>query len=114
MSLASFTFTDEFINSHTIKSNRIYGVAIFERGAISIIESKVGGIEAWVGGLDGKATEGGGTKRRVEFVDTEFGLVWNCTCNPKNHPIFCKHCVALAHYLRNEIKTIEAVVSCPD
>jgi hypothetical protein len=114
MSIDSFTFTDEFINLHTIKSNRIYGAAIFERGAISIIESKVGRVEAWVGGLDGKMIEGGGSKRRVEFVDTEFGLVWNCTGNPKNHQIFCKHCVALSHYLRNGVKTIEAVVNCPD
>jgi hypothetical protein len=97
-----------------ILSNRIYGAVIFERGAISIIESKVGRVEAWVGGLDGKMTEGGGSKRRVEFVDTDLGLVWNCTGNPKNHQIFCKHCVALAHYLRNEVKTIETEVNRPD
>jgi len=52
-------------------------------------------VEAWVGGLDGKVIEGGGTKRRVEFTVSKSGLHWHCTGNPKDHQIFCKHCVAL-------------------
>jgi uncharacterized Zn finger protein len=102
----SFSFTDEFINLHTITSNRVYGLAIFERGAVTIIESNLDKVEAWVGGLKGKMIEGGGSKRRVEFVMTNNGLEWNCTGNPKNHQIFCKHCVALAYYLKKEEETI--------
>jgi uncharacterized Zn finger protein len=99
-----FNFTEEFINQHMIKSNRVYGTAIFKRGAVKIIKLEEGLIEAWVGGLDGKVIEGGGCKRRVDFFYDETGIKWNCTGNPKNHQIFCKHCVALALYLT--VKTV--------
>ena len=87
---------------NSINSNRVYGTAIFERGAIEVISFGDNRFEAWVGGLSGKVIEGGGTRRRVEFVFSESGLAWNCTGNPKNHQIFCKHCVALALYLNKD------------
>jgi uncharacterized Zn finger protein len=95
----NFNFDTEFINQNTINSNRIYGEAIFNRGAVKIMSTEDAKIEAWVGGLDGKVIEGGGSKRRVEFIFDKSGLKWNCTGNPKNHQIFCKHCVALAFYI---------------
>jgi len=95
----NFSFSTEFINQSTINSNRVYGEAIFNRGAVTIINIDEASVEAWVGGLDGKVIEGGGSKRRVEFVFDKSELKWKCTGNPKNHQIFCKHCVALALYL---------------
>jgi hypothetical protein len=97
--MQDFIFSTEFIDQNTIKSNRVYGTAIFERGGVEIIVDEKTRIEAWVGGLDGKVIEGGGSRRRVEFVQTDTGIKWNCTGNPKNHQIFCKHCVALAMYI---------------
>jgi DNA polymerase len=38
----------------------------------------------------------GGQRRRVEFIVTEKGLEWTCTCLGKRREVFCKHCVALA------------------
>jgi hypothetical protein len=92
--------TDEYIEANTIKSNRTYGTAIFDRDAIKIIANEDEYIEAWVGGLEGKIIDGGGSKRRVKFIKTDIGVNWICTGNPKNHQIFCKHCVALALYIR--------------
>jgi hypothetical protein len=95
-----FNCTKEFINLHTIKSNRVYGTAISNRNAIEIIDLQDDRIQAWVGGLDGKMIEGGGGRRQVEFLISDTGLIWNCTGNPKNHQIFCKHCVALALFIK--------------
>jgi hypothetical protein len=33
------------------------------------------------------------------LVFGEIGVTWNCKGNPKNHQIFCKHCVALALFV---------------
>jgi hypothetical protein len=89
--MRQFIFTQEFINGNTIKSNRVYGMAIFERGGVKIIRYEEHEVEAWVGGLDGKMVEGGGSKRRVTFSFNEYSVTWSCTGNPKNHQIFCKH-----------------------
>jgi uncharacterized Zn finger protein len=86
----------EFIEKHAIPSNIVYGNAICNRNAVEVIGSSDARIEAWVGGLDGAVIEGGGSRRRVEFVASETGLRWHCTGNAKDHQIFCKHCVALA------------------
>lgn len=86
----------EFIEQHAIPSNIVYGNAICKRDAIEIIDTDDTRIEAWVGGLDGKVIEGGGSKRRVEFIASATELKWNCTGNPKANQKFCKHCVALA------------------
>jgi hypothetical protein len=94
--------SQEFIEEHAIPSNIVYGKAIHSRGAVKIIESTNVSIEAWVGGLDGKVVEGGGSKRRVKFIAMETGVKWHCTGNPKDHQIFCKHCVALALGLLKE------------
>ncbi len=94
--LISQLISRDFIDKNSIPSNIIYGEAIKDRGAVKIIESGDYRVEAWVGGLDGRVIEGGGSKRRVEFIASETGLKWNCTGNPKTHQIFCKHCVALA------------------
>src|SRR4051812_7225128 len=88
--------SQEFIEENALSSNIIYGKAIHARGAVKIIVSTKISVEAWVGGLDGKVVEGGGSKRRVEFTASKTGVKWICTGNPKNHQIFCKHCVALA------------------
>jgi uncharacterized Zn finger protein len=86
----------DFIEAHALPSNIMYGDAICNRGAVSMIDCGDTRVEAWVGGLDGKMIEGGGSRRRVEFTISENGLEWHCTGNPKDHQIFCKHCVALA------------------
>ncbi len=84
------------IGSMALPSNIRYGTAIYRRGAVEFIEETPLRVEAWAGGLDGSMGEGGGTRRRVELVATPDGLQWHCTGNPKNHQIFCKHCVAVA------------------
>jgi uncharacterized Zn finger protein len=98
-----FNFTPEFITEHTILSNRAYGTAILERSGVEIIRFEEGLVEAWVGGLDGKVVDGGGSRRRVEFVLKDSDISWNCTGNPKNHQIFCKHCVALALFMAQKM-----------
>ena len=79
-----------------LPSNFKYGEAIFRRGAVKFIRNKATEAEAWVGGLDGAVIEGGGTRRRNQLFATKEGLSWHCAGNPKDHDIFCKHCVALA------------------
>ncbi|MEI7653482.1 MAG: hypothetical protein WCJ70_04400 [bacterium] len=86
----------DFIKTHAIPSNIAYGRAISDRGAVQIIESTDVRVEAWVGGLDGAVIEGGGSRRRVVLTASDGELQWHCTGNPKDHQIFCKHCVALA------------------
>jgi uncharacterized Zn finger protein len=88
--------TSEFISENTIPSNFSYGSAIYGRGGIEYILKKPDYIEAWVGGLGGTIKEGAGSRRRVTFTIQDYKLHWICTGNPKNHQIFCKHCVALA------------------
>ncbi len=77
-------------------ANFRYGQAIFSRGGVEIIESSDDKVEAWVGGLTGTSAEGGGQRRRTQLFATDEVLTWHCAGNPKNHDIFCKHCVALA------------------
>lgn len=77
-------------------SNLRYGTAIHARGGVEFIERTPTHVEAWVGGLDGSVVEGGSQRRRTEFFATDNGLKWHCAGNPKDHDIFCKHCVALA------------------
>ncbi len=84
------------IQQLSLPSNCKYGEAIFSRGAVEFIRQEPLEVEAWVGGLDGTVREGAGSRRRVQLRATPVGLVWHCTGNPKNHDIFCKHCVALA------------------
>ena len=79
-----------------LPSNYKYGQAVYRRGAVEIIESQDLLVEAWVGGLDGTVVEGAGSRRRTQLRATPEGLAWHCAGNPKNHQIFCKHCVALA------------------
>ncbi len=80
----------------SLPSNFKYGQAIYIRGAVEFISNEPLEVEAWVGGLDGAVIEGGGSRRRAYLFVTKEGLSWHCTGNPKNHDIFCKHCVALA------------------
>lgn len=91
----------EILSSATIRelalpSNLRYGTAIYERGAVEFTENTPEKVEASVGGLDGSVAEGGGSRRRTQLFSTDKGLTWHCAGNPKNHQIFCKHCVALA------------------
>src|SRR5690242_11704646 len=83
----------------TIPSNMTYGTAIFKRGAVEIIDQNDTQVTAWAGGLTGKVVDGGGSRRRVELKVEGARLIWHCTGNPKDHDIFCKHCVAVALYL---------------
>jgi uncharacterized Zn finger protein len=89
-------FSEEFIEASSIPSNFAYGKAIYQRGAAEFIKREADIIEGWAGGLDGTVKEGAGQRRRVTFTIDQGELRWNCTGNPKNHQIFCKHCVALA------------------
>ncbi len=79
-----------------LPSNFRYGTAIYKRGGVEIIEYSSLKVEGWVGGLDGSVAEGGSQRRRTQLISTPEGLQWRCTGNPKDHQIFCKHCVALA------------------
>ena len=79
-----------------------YGQAIHDRGGVEFIVSEPSHVEAWVGGLDGTVAEGGSQRRRTQLFATEKGLQWRCAGNPKNHQIFCKHCVALALTILDE------------
>ncbi len=90
------------IQQLALPSNLRYGTAIYERGAVEFIENMPEKVEAWVGGLDGSVAEGGGSRRRTQLFFTNEGLAWHCAGNPKNHQIFCKHCVALALAIINK------------
>jgi uncharacterized Zn finger protein len=94
--LLADTLSLEVIHRLAMPSNVRYGTAIYERGAVELIASTPTSVEAWVGGLDGTVAEGGGSRRRTRLTSTLDGLVWHCAGNPKQHQIFCKHCVALA------------------
>lgn len=84
------------IEDLSLPSNFKYGQAVYRRGAVQIIQSDPLLVEAWVGGLDGTVAEGAGSRRRVQLYVAQSRLAWHCAGNPKNHQIFCKHCVALA------------------
>lgn len=83
------------IQSLAIPSNIRYGRAIYERGGVEILTNTPFIIEAWVGGLEGSVAEGGSQRRRIKLFVSSNQLKWHCAGNPKNHQIFCKHCVAL-------------------
>lgn len=86
----------EIIQELARPSDLRYGQAIHDRDGVEFIEFKPSQVEAWVGGLDGRVAEGGSQRRRTQLFATPEGLTWHCAGNPKNHQIFCKHCVALA------------------
>ena len=86
----------EIIQKLTLPSNWRYGQAIFKRSAAEFIEFQPLKVEGWIGGLSGSMSEGGGSRRRTQLFATTKGLAWHCSGNPKDHQIFCKHCVALA------------------
>jgi uncharacterized Zn finger protein len=85
----------EKIRRLSLPSNFKYGEAIFRRGGVEFIRNEPQEAEAWVGGLGGSIVEGAGSRRRTRLYVTPHGLAWHCAGNPKNHDIFCKHCVAL-------------------
>lgn len=82
-----------------LPSNLKYGQAIYNRRGVEIIEQTPAYIEGWAGGLNGTVAEGGGQRRRVRLSATTKGLAWHCAGNPKDHDIFCKHCVALTLFV---------------
>src|SRR5579884_2491041 len=92
--------TWEFIDENSLPSNLSYGTAIYRRNGVEFIKHKDDVVEAWAGGLDGTVKEGAGSRRRVTFTADRGKLRWDCTGNPKNHQIFCKHCVAVALALK--------------
>jgi uncharacterized Zn finger protein len=97
--------TSAAIRELSTPANHRYGTAIFKRKGVQFIE--VGRIEAQarVGGLSGSTVEGGGQRRRTRLLVRRGGLGWHCAGNPKDHQIFCKHCVALAlAFLDSEAK----------
>lgn len=87
--------------SLAIPSNIAYGTAMFERGGVVMIATDDRQVEAWAGGLDGSMKQGGGGRRRVRLWLAAGELGWRCTGNPKDHEIFCKHCVAVALLFKN-------------
>ena len=78
-----------------IHSNIAYGTEIFKRNAVEFINIYNDEIEAWSGGLDGTVREGGGSRRHVWIYAKDNALNWHCSGNPRDHDIFCKHCVAV-------------------
>ena len=84
------------IETLALRSNLSYGTAMYRRGAVQMISDKPHKVEAWVGGLRGSVAEGGGSRRRAQLMTRTDKLTWHCSGNPKDHQIFCKHCVALA------------------
>ncbi len=90
------------IKELALPANIRYGQAIYKRGGVEVIEQTAKYIEGWAGGLNGTSAEGGGQKRRVRLSVTAKGLGWHCAGNPKNHDIFCKHCVALALFIQTQ------------
>ncbi len=94
-------FNQVDLDAIALPSNIKYGTAIYERNAVSISQENDTEIEVFVGGITGTAIEGGGSKRRVRFWLDAGKLTWRCAGNPKNHEIFCKHCVAAALYIRD-------------
>ncbi len=89
----------EIIRELATPANFRYGQAIHQRGGVAFIEYQPAEVLAWVGGLDGSVAEGGSQRRRTRLYVTPKGLGWHCAGNPRNHQIFCKHCVALAFAL---------------
>jgi uncharacterized Zn finger protein len=88
---------EELIGTLAIPSNIRRGRAIFERGGVQVIEQTADMVDAWVGGLDGPGIEGVSQRRRSQlFVDDTGKVARHCVGNPRDHQIFCKHCVALA------------------
>ena len=79
-----------------LASNINYGRAIYERGGVEIVKMDEHEVEAWAGGLKGDVRSGGGSKRHVWLRVKDDKIVSRCTGNPKNHDIFCKHCVAVS------------------
>jgi len=92
------------IDRLALPSNIRYGTAIFTRGGVEFITLDERVAEAWVGGLSGTVADGAGQRRRTTLTVGPEGLEWHCAGNPKNHQIFCKHCVALALALHEEAK----------
>jgi uncharacterized Zn finger protein len=88
------------ISSLATPANFGYGSAICRRNAVELISENETQVEAWAGGLDGSMKEGGGSRRRVHLYIEADKLQHHCTGNPKDHDIFCKHCVAVALYLQ--------------
>jgi len=95
---------DTEIERRATPANLRYGRAIYRRGGVEFIERTPRKVVAWIGGLDGSVTEGGSQRRRARLSSTATGLRWHCTGNPKNHQIFCKHCVALALAIKKKSK----------
>lgn len=100
-SLAHF-LSLELIQNLASPANFRYGNAIHDRGGVEFIEREPTHIFAWVGGLKGTVVEGGSQRRRTQLFITDNDLKWQCAGNPKDHQIFCKHCVALALAILDE------------
>lgn len=96
--------TNLSLSTMALPANIKYGKAIFKRGGVALIRKSESEIEIWAGGLPGNSSEGGGSKRRVHFWIEKDQLSWRCTGNPKDHEIFCKHCVAAALYMTGNPK----------
>lgn len=101
-SIADLT-SRQAIEQLAIPSNIRYGTAIYEREAVEFIVCTPLHVEAWAGGLDGDVKSGGGSRRRVEFISDGETLKWHCTGNPRDHQVFCKHCVAVALAVASEV-----------
>ncbi len=91
------------IEELAIPSNIGYGKKIFLRGGVEVVQKTDQEVEAWVGGLSGDSKSGGGTRRHVWFYSKDSEFSWHCSGNPKDHDIFCKHCVALAYFIKKSI-----------
>jgi len=95
-------FRNTDVATLALPSNIAYGTPIFTRGAVEILRRTDTEVEAWAGGLNGTLKEGAGSRRRVHMSVEGGQLRWHCTGNPKTHDIFCKHCVAVALFLKSQ------------
>jgi len=66
-------------------SNIKLGKNIFDKKEVEITEYSENKIRAFVLG---------GERRKVEFVSSQSGLRWKCTCK-NDQKTFCKHAIAL-------------------
>lgn len=72
---------NDVIQRQALPANLNYGLAIYEGGAVEMINQNESYAEAWVGGLDGSVKERGGGRRRTQLFIKNNKLAWHCAGN---------------------------------
>ena len=78
-------------------ANLRLGRKIVDQGGVELAPSGPLRASAKVGGV-----AAAGQRRTVELTSTASGLEWSCTCTTRRY-LFCKHCVATALVLREQV-----------